>query len=212
MTTSCSVTKQKVLAIHGFGGHRLVMTPLCQRLKKKGYRVWNWGYRSLWKTIERHAEAFQLALMEIEDDEQIETFHVVSHSMGSIVLRVALREFQPAKLKRIVMLCPPNQGSHVAARVTPWLGWLSTTLTEISDRPTSFVNQLTETVDSRYEVGVIRAEVDFVVQQESTQLAGVREYVQLPGMHSSVVARAQTAEYVHRFLQHGTFKHRAQGD
>lgn len=182
------------------------MAPLCRRLRAKGYRVWNWGYRSLWQTIEQHAEAFRVALEECDEDPQVDRLHVVAHSMGSIVLRVALQKYQPQKLKRIVMLCPPNRGSHAAARFSPWMGWLSTTLTEISDHPHSYVNRLNESVDPRYEMGVIRAARDFVVPHESTELGGVREYIQLPGMHSSVVIRAGTAEAVHRFLQQGSFQ------
>ena len=200
-----SVSDQKVLAIHGLGGHRLVMTPLCHRLKRMGYQVQNWGYRSLWTSISQHADAFRDALQAADEDGQVARFHVVSHSMGSIVLRVALQSYQPRKLHRIVMLCPPNHGSTVAAKFSPVLGWLSKTLTEISDHPESYVNRIDEAVDSRYEIGVIRAETDFVVTPESTQMTVVREYVQLPGMHSSIVARALTADYVHRFLQRGTF-------
>lgn len=190
---------------HGLGAHWLAMLPLGGRLKGMGYEVVNWGYRSLSRDVAWHARALQQVLSRIDAHQAVSRFHIVAHSMGSILTRVALQDYHPAKLHRIVMLCPPNRGSHVATRCAPWLGWLSTTLQEITDRSDSFVNQIPDGMDPRYEVGIVRARKDFVVRAESTRLSQAKEYVDLPGFHSSVIFRRQTADEVERFLRTGSF-------
>lgn len=211
MVVSDAIKKQAILVTHGYGGHRLVMWPLCRRLRKLGYRVTNWGYRSLWKDTGRHADAFLGQLRKLEEDQDVETFFVVAHSMGSVVTRAALSKFQPEKLKRIVMIAPPNHGSPIASMYAPLFGWLSKTLIEISDAEDSFVRQLSDQIDPDYEVGVLQAQTDFVVPTENTRLPEAKEYVMLPGFHSSVVFHQRTADQVHNFLQTGEFLSRLPG-
>lgn len=192
--------------MHGFGGNRWVMAPLCGRLRSRGFQVVNWGYRSLWKDIQAHARKFQLVLEQMDRDERIDGFHIVAHSMGGIVARVALQGMHPTKLRRIVMLCPPNFGSHAATRFSPYFGWLSTTLKQIQDTPKSFVNQLPIDMAERYEVGLVQAESDYVVASEKMDMPGIQDSVMVAGFHTSILFHADTAALVERFLSHGTFK------
>ena len=197
---------EAVVCIHGFGGHWLVMMPLARRLAGRGYRVRNWGYRSIWKTTARHADQFALLLDQLQHDPAISRFHIVAHSMGSIVTRVALAQLSPSKLHRVVMLAPPNLGSHVATRFVPWFGWLSTTLREISDLPDSLVRQLDEPIAEPYEVGIIQASTDFVVRDENTHLPEAKETVMTSGFHSSILWRKRTSQLIETFLSEGTFE------
>ena len=194
------------MVVHGFAGHRAVMWPLSRWLRKFNYQVQNWGYRSLWKTIPKHAQALQSSIEAVEEDASIETLHIVAHSMGSIITRTLLKEYRPSKLQRIVMIGPPNRGSHIARRFSPLFGWLSTTLTQISDETDSFVNQIGHEIPAGYEVGIIQARSDLVVDLPNTYLEEAREYLQLPGFHSSVLFRKQTAVAVNSFLKSGSFE------
>lgn len=202
-------TNDSILALHGFCGDRLVMYPLCRKLRRRGYKVTNFGYRSIWKTIEHHAAKLRKAAEAIEADPGVERFHLVGHSMGSILIRVMLQEYQPEKLGRIVMIGPPNRGSHVATRFAPFFGWLSTTLCQIKDSEDSFVNSLERQIDPDHELGIIQAQTDFVVRPENTRLPEALEYVMLPGFHSSVLVRDACAMQVDHFLQHGAFAEQA---
>lgn len=195
--------KPALLIVHGFGAHWLVMYPLARRMRSHGYQVTNWTYGSLWKDIPHHADNLCKVVQELDESEQ--EFHIVAHSMGSILVRVMLKEQRPQHLKRIVMIAPPNRGSHQATRFSPFFGWLSTTLTQIQDMPDSFVNRLQHQIPADYEIGIIQAQTDLVVAQDCTHLPEAKEYLQLPGFHSSVLFKERTAEQVDHFLETGAF-------
>lgn len=196
-------SQEAILLTHGFGANRMLMAPLAKRLRREGYHVANWGYYSLWYGIEKHAADLRLQLEWLS--KEFGTIHVVAHSMGNLVTRVALGENEFEGLKRIVMMCPPNHGSHAASRYAWLFRWLSPTLSEIRDRPDSYVNQLSERLDPSIEVGVIQAKTDFVVRRESTLLDSASDYVLLPGFHSSVLFRRDATKQVLHFLKHGHF-------
>ena len=144
-------------------------------------------------------------MADLESDERIRRIHFVTHSMGSIVTRAAILADCPQKLGRIVMLGPPNRGSHVARRLSGPLGWLCPPLRQLSDQQDSFVNQLPEYEE--WEVGVIAAANDAVVARDATRLRYQRDWILLPGRHGLLPWRGETAEQVLSFLQDGRFLH-----
>ena len=111
---ACGRARQWVVLVHGLGGNRLWMKPIEWRLKQAGFRTWNWGYNSLVGGVELHGQALQNALQELDEREDCECVHLVTHSMGSILARFAVTRCQFRKLRRMVMLGPPHAGSRVA--------------------------------------------------------------------------------------------------
>lgn len=198
-----------IFLTHGYGAHWFVMSPMAWRLRRQGYQVVNWGYRSMWSGVERHAEKMQAKLEALKANDH-DRLHIVAHSMGNVVARLALQHGCPPKLGRIVMLCPPNHGSHVASLYAKLFGWLSPSLRDIRDTQDSLVNRLEEDLACPVDVGIIQANTDFVVKPESTRLACAKDYLMLSGFHSSVVTKRNTAEQVHHFLQNGSFQHAAE--
>ncbi len=198
-------TREMVVAVHGLAAHRLVMLPLVRRCRAAGYQTTNWGYRSVLKDIDSNAQRLADTLQQLDQDERIDKLHLVGHSLGCIVTRRAVFERRPTKLGRIVMVCPPNQGSHVATRLQPWLGWLSPSLRQITDRRDSFVNRLPGLESLAAEVGIIVASSDLVVAAESAQLPGTRATCVIDGMHSGILFKASTARAVIQFLRSGDF-------
>ena len=91
MTTETPAADVVVLA-HGLGAHPLVMRPLANRLSPPFGRVINWGYSSLWSKIEQHGEEFAALLAQLSTDESVGRIHVVTHSMGGVVARLALQQ------------------------------------------------------------------------------------------------------------------------
>jgi pimeloyl-ACP methyl ester carboxylesterase len=186
------------------------MSRLASAASSRGYCVINWGYRSLWSSIEDHAQRLLSTFDQLESDTHISQFHLVTHSMGSIISRAAVQRQRPRKLGRFVMLGPPNHGSHVARRLAPSLGWLCPPLFQLSDDQNSFVNQLPEPAE--LEIGIIAATRDRVVSQESTRLQAQRDWIMLPGHHGVLPCREETVVQVVNFLQRGTFRQQATGD
>ena len=196
--------KSAVVLVHGLAAHRVVMSPLERHLKPRFTQVTNWGYSSLWSRIERHGAALAGQLAQIEQSAEIDQIHVVTHSMGGIIARLALAERIPAKLGRMVMLAPPNGGSHVARYLSPLLGLIMPPVKQLSDHCHSFVASLPPL--SGVHVGVVAAAADELVSEQSTHLPCEADHITLPGFHSSILWFNETARQVAHFLEHGRFE------
>ncbi len=194
-----------VVLVHGLAAPRLSMNGLASCLASVGFSVRNWGYRSLWFSIEQHATLLREYLHGVSSEAAIVRVHLVTHSMGSIVARSALQSWVPDNLGRIVMLGPPNHGSHVARRLATSLGWICPPLRELSDDAHSLVRRLPDPTD--VEIGIIAAAEDRVVPRSSTILSNQSDWILLPGHHGALPWRRQTAEQVLSFLRHGHFVH-----
>ena len=123
--------------------------------------------------------------------------------MGCIVTRSALGCVVPGNFGRLVMLAPPNRGSFVARRLSPWLGWYSQTLTELSDEADSFVNQLPPL--QGVEFGVMAAKRDRVIETSHTLLSGMSDFVIVDTGHGIMPWNRQVAELSHQYLETGRF-------
>src|SRR5438874_12624625 len=114
--------RDAVVLVHGLGANRLVMALLARSLHKTFDGVVNWGYQSLWWPIEQHGPKLAALLRGLDQADSHEQIHLVTHSMGSIIGRLALAEYLPRRFGRFVMIAPPNRGSHVATKLAPLLG------------------------------------------------------------------------------------------
>lgn len=194
---------EAVVLVHGLAAKRIVMGVLRSALARNYGEVVNWGYPSLWSPIQRHGQELAGLLRQL-DVAGYDRIHLVTHSMGGIVARLALAEFQPGRLGRLVMIAPPNRGSHVASRFAPYLGRLCPPLLQLADHEASFVRSLP--LPTGPELGIIAAKSDFLVREPSTRLGCERDHIVVPGLHSSLLWRRETAEQVRHFLEHGQFR------
>ena len=180
------------------------MKPMQWRFQQLGYATLNWGYKSLRRSIEEHAVDFTSYLVDLEKTTGEARFHIVAHSMGSIITRCTLQFHRFEKLGRVIMLCPPNRGSHMARRASGVLGRRIRTLDEITDCADSFVNQLP--TSTGVEVGIVAASGDLVVASEATGLDDATDLVIVPGMHNSVLFKQGVVDLCAYFLREGRFK------
>src|SRR5262245_25230854 len=192
-----------IVLVHGLAAHRIVLAPLARSLRRSYSVVVNWGYPSLFSRIERHGVTLAQELRRLEREGRYSRVHLVTHSMGGIVGRLALGQFTPENFGRFVMIAPPNRGSHVAARFAPLLGRVCPPLVQLADHAASFVCTLP--LPQVSELGIIAAESDFLVRPPNTRLGGEQDHIVLPGLHSSLLWRRETAEQVRHFLEHGCF-------
>jgi pimeloyl-ACP methyl ester carboxylesterase len=177
------------------------MWPLALRLQAAGFKVLHWGYPTLFQNIEQHAQ--RLHRYFLKDCQTSERWHIVAHSMGSIVVRAALRLGLPPHLGRIVMLAPPNRGSPVAAMASRWVGSLLAPTAELSTRADSYVNQLSGLPE--IEVGILAAKYDLLVPAGNTQLPGQTGHETLLATHNSLLWSRRAARKVVTFLKNGAF-------
>lgn len=192
-----------VVLVHGLLANPIVMGSLARWLTPSFSKVCNWGYDSLWSPIERHAARLATLLRELDAERHEQRIHLVTHSMGGIIARVALAEYLPQRFGRFVMIAPPNRGSHVARRLAPYLGRICPPLVQLTDDEKSYVCCLPP--PTVRELGIIAAETDYLVDQTCTRLDGACDYIVLPGLHSSLLWRKGTADQVRHFLESGRF-------
>jgi pimeloyl-ACP methyl ester carboxylesterase len=198
--------KDMVVLVHGLGGSRLDMWPIARRLKRRGYDTRNWGYRSLGNCVETHARRLGMELSDLDRQISGRRIHLVTHSMGGIITRAMLANFEFQNLGRVVMLAPPNRGSHMARKLTPFLGWLTPSLAQLSDAPNSFVNQLPNPLQKKgLEFAIVEATKDRVIEPGGVYLDGFREFARVVGHHGILPWYSQTVRFVEDFLLHGKF-------
>ncbi len=102
-----------VIVLHGIARTLKSMTALERQLTKDGYEVLNIDYPSTDYDIETLADYVYDATRPAFEDKS-RTVHFVGHSIGNLVPRALLHKHRPARMGRVVMLAPPNQGSEIA--------------------------------------------------------------------------------------------------
>ncbi len=194
--------RELVVLAHGIASTRWVLTPLSKRLRKAGYQTKLYGYPSVWWSNRSHGRKLAKVLRKLAVG--YDRVHLVGHSMGGIVSRCALEEELPENFGRVVMIAPPNRGSHVATRRAWWQSWAVPTLLELMDTPESLVNQMGPLPEGR-EVGILAASKDSVLRPGQTELEGQTDHRTVEGHHSGVLWTRETADLTHHFLKHGSF-------
>ena len=209
MKATASNNSEAVVLLHGFGGSPRWMTLLGRRIAHTGRRVVNWGYPTWRRSIGWSASRLVERVGTLADDPTIQRIHFVTYSMGSIICRAALlddslrKEAGREMLGRVVMLGPPNQGSHVASFFAPWIGGFVPAVAELATAPHSFVNGLPRL--HGIEVGVIAAERDRIVRHHRTHLPCQREHVTVRGGHTRLIFSRDVASKALRFIESGSF-------
>jgi pimeloyl-ACP methyl ester carboxylesterase len=195
--------RRVVVLTHGFMAHRLLLKLFAARLRRAGWETRIWGYESFLTSVTHHAGRFSAYLGQLEADEQITQIHLVTHSMGCIIGRMAIAKKRPRKLGRFVMLTPPNRGSFVASAMPGIVGRVFRPVAELTTAPDSLVNSLAD--PDNIDVGIIAAAQDSLVSLESTKLAVPHEHITLPCLHSAVLFRRDAAALTDAFLRTGLF-------
>jgi len=209
-----------VTLIHGLGLRGLSLCYVGHHLAAAGYKVYVYDYFTFLDGIAGHARCFGEFLEAVEGGNPgAKAFHIVSHSLGGIVSRQALSDHPGLRVKRLVMLAPPNQGSAMARRLSrlPLLSWLIKPLRELSDAPEAAVHRVG--IPEGVEIGVLAAvrgdgkgwksymegDDDGKVALKDTHLAGERDHLALRSSHTLLAFKRLTAREVLAFLAQGRF-------
>lgn len=101
-----------VILIHGLGRTPRSMRGLARFLTQAGFDVVLHGYASRRQSMSELVEGLRARLDELSKADHAPV-HVVTHSLGGIVLRALLDAHPDAAIARTVMLAPPNAGSQI---------------------------------------------------------------------------------------------------
>ncbi len=193
-----------VVLVHGMGRTSLSMLPLQRMLERDGYRVRNVGYSSYGPSIAEISAQVGRAVDRALAEEAAPRVHFVTHSLGGIVVRYLLAHDRPARLGRVVMLAPPNQGAAKADRLAPYAGWLLKPLRELR---TTGSTVRTLPVPTGVEMAVIAGTRDGKVRPEEARLDGAA-FVLVPGRHTFLMLQPRVQRLVRAFLATGTLPER----
>lgn len=209
-TNTIGSGRELVFMTHGIASTRWLLTPLAWRLRQEGFTTRLYGYPSIWWSNRSHGKKLAKVLRRVAPE--YDRVHLVVHSMGSIVTRCALEEQLPENLGRVVMIAPPNRGSHRATTLAWSHGWVVPTLLEIQDTHDSFVNRELGPLPEHADVGVLAASHDDVLYPEQTHVDGQSDHYTVTGWHTGVLWKRETARRTARFLREGRFADADQAD
>jgi pimeloyl-ACP methyl ester carboxylesterase len=215
---------KSVVVLHGLIRTRRAMHGLCRCLETEGgYTVFNVSYPSTRATIDWHAQNLDEIIAGLDGIDEI---NFVAHSLGNLVVRRWMsdhlaspsRRLDP-RIRRMVMLGPPNQGAAIARR--PELRPLLVTLfgpagrqlarhwPEIAPRlavpPCEFGVIAGGRGSPRGYNPLLVGDDDLVVTVEETRLAGAHDFAILPVPHTILMNNRRVQEYTLRFLKRGSF-------
>lgn len=210
--------KTPVVLLHGLGRTRWSLWPVAREAARRGYPVHNLGYPSRRAPIEELAEDVGHRVHRLAADQSV---HVVTHSMGGIVLRAAVAHgVLPAEaIARVVMLAPPNHGSELADRLKNYAFYrlaLGPAGQQIGTGEHSVPLRLPP---PPFEVGIIAGrrannplfarvlsdESDGKVTVASAQLEGMRELVVVDRSHTFIMWAPDVLAHIFSFLDTGRF-------
>ncbi len=214
-----------VVVLHGLFRSPTSMNRLCRYLQTEGgYTVFNVSYPTTRGSVGDHARSLDHIL---ENLDGIEEINFVGHSLGNLVVRHYLGDHtQPdlnvspdRRIKRIVMLGPPNRGAEFAEALAG-VGLFHTVAGAAGTQLATDWQQLEKRLTTpACEFGVLAGgrnddsgynpwltgDNDLVVGVESTRLPGATDFAVLPVLHSFMMNDRTVLEYTLRFLEYGFF-------
>jgi hypothetical protein len=193
------------------------MTKIGNKLRTIGYTVHNLDYDS------RHHSIEELAANVAEQIEKRTSsatqVHIVTHSLGGILVRQIQATTPLSKLGRVVMLSPPNHGSEVVDQIGHW--WLFKKINgpagqQLGTESKGFINQL-PIID--FECGVLTGDRsinwinslmipgkdDGKVSTISAQSQGIAAYKVVHATHTFIMKKPNVIQDVVMFLKTGAF-------
>ena len=209
---------ETVVLVHGLGRSARSLLLMESRLESAGYRVVSFDYPSTTEPIERLVDSLASVVSGC-CSEQTEKTHIVTHSMGGVLVRSYLAGAEVPYEGRVVMMSPPNQGSEIvdAFGSSPlWVTLVGPAGASLGTDSLSVPNQLGPV---SFPLGIIAGDRsvlplgswlipgpdDGLVGVERAHVEGAVDFLVVPATHTMIMNRADVAVEVINFLRTGRF-------
>lgn len=208
-----------VLLFHGLARTRFSMLPLALLLRKHGFISRTVPYPSRKYDCRTLVERFVAPAIQRACDKATGPVHLVTHSLGGILVRLAMGDHPPDQLGRMVMLAPPNRGSELADKLQPkvlFRWFFGPVLGQLGTGPDAIWQSLPPLP---IETGILAGErrahplwkdtlpgpSDGTVPVERTTAAGSDDHAILAVSHPFIMWKPAVWKQVLRFLRDGRF-------
>lgn len=201
-----------VILVHGLGRSAGMFDGLAAALRADGFETAAISYASTREGIDTHAGRLARLISRLGGVDEVS---FVTHSMGGLVVRATLAHPLLAdhriRFRSLVMIAPPNQGSAIARALkdlAPYR-WLTTEagqdLTPGAARtlpvsPIDFAIVAGGLGDGEGFNPFLDGDDDGTVTVAETRLAGARDFLVVPRLHSWVDNHPATLKAVRNFL------------
>lgn len=205
-----------VILLHGLVRSDYSMNKLEIALTQEEFKVINVDYPSRQFPIEELAKIVIKPALSMCEDEEI---NFVTHSLGGILVRQYLGEYEIKNLFRVVMLGPPNHGSEVVDKLknVPGFHFINGDAgLQLGTGENSILNKLGP---ATFDLGVIagNSSLNFIfspmipgaddgtVSVESTKLEGMNDHIEMPVSHTFMMRNEQVIRQAIHYLKYGEF-------
>lgn len=203
---------ETVVLLHGIGRGRASLWLLDTRLQQAGYKTLNYPCAAQSESLEDIAK--QLCVF-ISEKVKTQKYHLIAHSLGNLVIRIAFKHGYPDGLEKIVMLAPPNRPTELARAlrdnpIYKWFtndeGWLLASDDFYSQLPVPNV-PFGIIAGNRGQAFMLTEPNDGVITVESTKLEGMSDWIVVPQAHTFIMNSRIVAELCVSFIKQGKFDH-----
>lgn len=203
---------ESIVLVHGLWMKGPEMFLLRRRLRKAGYRVYQFSYRSVARDLGQNARQLNSFLKEVEGKQ----VHFVAHSLGGLVVRKLFQEFPQQRPGRIVTLGSPHTGSYVADRLSR-----NGIFRRLFGRSRLALSGTVNPWKSERELGSIAGYLslgiallmrdlekpnDGTVSVRETYLDGMSDHALVKASHMGLLYSRRATEQVIAFLRNGRFR------
>jgi pimeloyl-ACP methyl ester carboxylesterase len=208
-----------VVLLHGLCRSNASMRPMAAALTAAGYVVENVDYPSRSAGIAALSDEVIDAALQRPALAGCHQIHFVTHSMGGILVRSHFARHHDARLGRVVMLGPPNQGSEVVDRLHGWRVFHAINGPAGGELGTDGDSLPRRLGPVTFELGVIAGDRsinwinswmipgsdDGKVSVASTRVAGMKDHLVVHTTHPFLMKNRQVIAATIRFLKTGAF-------
>ena len=179
----------------------------------------NVAYSSTQNSVAKSAAFLRQLIDNLGPD--VEEIYFVGHSLGNIVIRRYLNEHKDERIRRIVMLGPPNQGSRLARIFRNNILFKAAAGRGGQELSNDWEKLQPTLATPKCEFGIIagaqnesngfnnlllEGKDDWTVSLAETRLAGAHDTYRVAAFHGHLVSHPEAIKATERFLKFGYFK------
>ena len=212
--TAWAVEKPCVVLLHGLLRNSQSMDWMALDLQRAGYSVIVPDYPSTRRTLHEHSEWLRSFI----DSLPCDSINLVGHSLGALIARDYLSRYRAEKVKKLVMITPPNHGAEKADHfrtffLYKWVfGKVSQSVTSDSTLgpdslgiPHCPFGIIAGGKGSEGYSKKIPGNDDGILSIRKAYLNGAHDFVILNATHNAIIREKECSDNIISFLRTGKF-------